>query len=162
VAVGLGITPSTELAEAAGLEVEDGIVVDASLRTSDPNVFAAGDVASYPDRILGRRRVEHVDNAKEQGAFVGRVMAGADEHYGHTPYYYSKVFDISYEAVGTLDASLETVVEDKGDGSAVAYYLSDGAVVGVLLWNVEDARDAARAVLAEGTDVSRDGLVGRI
>ncbi|TWX37332.1 NAD(P)/FAD-dependent oxidoreductase [Frigoribacterium sp. ACAM 257] len=162
VAVGLGITPSTELAEAAGLEVSDGIVVDASLRTSDPGVFAAGDVASYPDRILGRRRVEHVDNAKEQGAFVGRVMAGADETYGHTPYYYSKVFDISYEAVGTLDASLETVVDDKGDGSAVAYYLSDGAVAGVLLWNVEDARDAARAVLAEGTDVSRDGLVGRI
>ena len=89
-------------------------------------------------------------------------MAGADETYDHTPYYYSKVFAISYEAVGTLDASLETVVDDKGDGSAVAYYLSDGAVVGVLLWNVEDARDAARAVLAEGTDVSRDGLVGRI
>ena len=162
VAVGLGIAPSTELAEAAGLEVEDGIVVDASLRTSDPDVFAAGDVASYPDRILGRRRVEHVDNAKEQGAVVGRVMAGSTEEYGHTPYYYSRVFDISYEAVGTLDASLETIVDDEGDGAAVAYYLADGAVAGVLLWNVEGARDAARAVLAEGADVSRDGLVGRI
>jgi 3-phenylpropionate/trans-cinnamate dioxygenase ferredoxin reductase subunit len=162
VAVGLGISPSTELAEAAGLEVEDGVVVDASLRTSDPDVFAAGDVASYPDRILGRRRVEHVDNAKEQGALVGRVMAGADEEYDHTPYYYSRVFDISYEAVGTLDASLESVVDDEGDGSAVAYYLAGGAVSGVLLWNVEEARDAARAVLAEGADVDRDGLVGRI
>ncbi|MBD8659926.1 FAD-dependent oxidoreductase [Frigoribacterium sp. CFBP 8754] len=162
VAVGLGITPSTELAEAAGLEVEDGVVVDASLRTSDPDVFAAGDVASYPDRILGRRRVEHVDNAKEQGALVGRVMAGSAEEYHHTPYYYSKVLDISYEAVGTLDASLETVVDDEGDGSTVVYYLTDGAVAGVLLWNVEDARDAARAVLAEGTAVDRDGLVGRI
>ncbi|NII51130.1 NAD(P)/FAD-dependent oxidoreductase [Frigoribacterium endophyticum] len=162
VAVGLGITPSTELAEAAGLEVEDGVVVDASLRTSDPDVFAAGDVASYPDRILGRRRVEHVDNAKEQGALVGRVMAGSAEEYDHTPYYYSKVLDISYEAVGTLDASLETVVDDEGDGSTVVYYLTDGAVAGVLLWNVEDARDAARAVLAEGTAVDRDGLVGRI
>jgi len=162
VVVGLGITPSVELAEQAGLTVDDGIVVDASLRTSDPLVFAAGDVAMYPDRILGRRRVEHVDNAKEQGPLVGRVMAGSDEEYAHTPYYYSKVFDLSYEAVGTIDSTTDTVVDDKGDGAAVAYYLSDDAVVGVLLWNVDEARDAARAVLAEGSAVDRDALVGRI
>ena len=89
-------------------------------------------------------------------------MTGADEVYDHTPYYYSKVFGISYEAVGTLDASLETVVDEKGDGEAVAYYLGDdGAVEGVLLWNVEEARDAARAVIAAGV-TPRDALVGRI
>jgi len=162
VVVGLGISVDDQLAADAGLTVDDGIVVDEHLRTSDPNVFAAGDVASYPDAILGRRRVEHVDNAKSQGPVVGRNMTGADEVYDHTPYYYSKVFDISYEAVGTLDASLETVVDDKGDGAAVAYYLGDdGAVEGVLLWNVEEARDAARAVIAAGV-VPRDELVGRI
>jgi len=162
VVVGLGISVDDQLAADAGLAVDDGIVVDEHLRTSDPNVFAAGDVASYPDAILGRRRVEHVDNAKSQGPVVGRNMTGADEVYDHTPYYYSKVFDLSYEAVGTLDASLETIVDDKGEGEAVAYYLGDdGAVEGVLLWNVEEARDAARAVIAAGV-VPRDELVGRI
>ena len=162
VVLGLGITPATGLAEAAGLAVEDGIVVDATLRTDDPRVFAAGDVASYPDPILGRRRVEHVDNAKAQGATVGRIMAGSDERHEHTPYYYSKVFDLSYEAVGTLDASLETVVDRKGDDEAVAYYLDEGVVRGVLLWNVEGARDAARAVLADADRLTREDLPGRI
>ncbi|GAA0956266.1 NAD(P)/FAD-dependent oxidoreductase [Frigoribacterium faeni] len=162
VVVGLGISVDDSLAADAGLAVDDGIVVDERLRTDDPDVFAAGDVASYPDAILGRRRVEHVDNAKSQGPVAGRNMAGADEVYDHTPYYYSKVFDISYEAVGTLDASLDTVVDDKGDGRSVAYYLGeDGVVAGVLLWNVEEARDAARETLAAGA-VPRDELVGRI
>ncbi|WP_423923569.1 NAD(P)/FAD-dependent oxidoreductase [Frigoribacterium sp. 2-23] len=162
VVVGLGIAVDDSLAADAGLTVDDGIVVDDRLRTSDPSVFAAGDVASYPDAILGRRRVEHVDNAKSQGPVVGRNMTGADEVYDHTPYYYSKVFDISYEAVGTLDASLEKVVDDKDDDKAVVYYLGeDGSVAGVLLWNVEEARDAARTTLAAGV-VPRDELVGRI
>jgi len=162
VVVGLGISPDTGLAEAAGLAVDDGIVVDERLRTDDEHVFAAGDVASYPDRILGRRRVEHVDNAKEQGAAVGRAMGGSDEPYAHTPYYYSKVLGLSYEAVGTLDASLETVVDEQGDDRAVVYYLDEGTVVGVLLWNVEGARDAARDVLAHASELTREDLPGRI
>ncbi|MDY0890680.1 FAD/NAD(P)-binding oxidoreductase [Frigoribacterium sp. CFBP9030] len=161
VVVGLGISPDDSLAADAGLDTDDGVVVDERLRTSDPNVFAAGDVADYPDAILGRRRVEHVDNAKSQGAAVGRIMAGSDEVYDHTPYYYSKVFDISYEAVGTLDASLETVLDDKGEGRAVAYYLGEDGVEGVLLWNVEGARDAAREVVRECTPGDVE-LAGRI
>ena len=161
VVVGLGISPADSLAADAGLDTDDGVVVDERLRTSDPNVFAAGDVADYPDAILGRRRVEHVDNAKSQGAAVGRIMAGSDEVYDHTPYYYSKVFDISYEAVGTLDASLETVLDDKGEGRAVAYYLGEDGVEGVLLWNVEGARDAAREVVHECTPGDVE-LAGRI
>jgi 3-phenylpropionate/trans-cinnamate dioxygenase ferredoxin reductase subunit len=161
VVVGLGISPDDGLAAEAGLEVDDGVVVDRTLRTSDPHVFAAGDVASYPDAILGRRRVEHVDNATSQGAAVGRIMAGSDEVYDHTPYYYSKVFDISYEAVGTLDTSLETVLDDKGEGRAVAYYLGDDSVEGVLLWNVEGARDAARGVVRD-CSLGDIELAGRI
>ncbi|MBM3716790.1 MAG: NAD(P)/FAD-dependent oxidoreductase [Actinobacteria bacterium] len=159
---GLGIQVAGDLAEHAGLDVGDGVVVDAQLRTSVDDVFAAGDVASYPDRILGRRRVEHVDNANEMGKAAGRNLAGAREPYTHTPYYYSAVFGVRYEAVGTLDASLETV-EDWADADrGVVYYLDDGRVVGVLLWAVEDARDAARAVLAEGDTLTRDDLIGRI
>lgn len=159
---GLGIEVATDLAEDAGLTVEDGIVVDAQLRSSVDDVYAAGDVASYPDRLLGRRRVEHVDNANEQGKAAGRNLAGAAEPYTHTPYYYSAVFGIRYEAVGTLDSSLETVEDWRDTEHGVVYYLDDDRVVGVLLWNVEDARDAARAVLAEADTLTRDDLVGRI
>ena len=159
---GLGIRVADELADAAGLAVDDGIVVDAQLRTSVDDVFAAGDVASYPDRILGRRRVEHVDNANEMGTAAGRNLAGAREPYTHTPYYYSAVFGIRYEAVGTLDASLETVEDWRDAERGVVYYLDDDRVVGVLLWNTEDARDDARRVLAEADTLTRDDLPGRI
>ncbi|RKT31745.1 apoptosis-inducing factor-like protein [Microbacterium sp. AG1240] len=160
---GLGITPETRIAEDAGLTVDDGIVVDEFLRTSAADVFAAGDVASYPDRILGRRRVEHVDNAQEMGRAVGRNLAGADEPYTHTPYYYSAVFGHRYEAVGTLDASLDTVEDwQEPFERGVVYYLDAGRVVGVLLWGVEDRRDAARAVLAAAEELAPDDLRGRI
>ena len=159
---GLGIDVASDLAESAGLTVDDGIVVDAQLRTSADGVWAAGDVASYPDRILGRRRVEHVDNANEQGRAAGRNLAGAAEPYTHTPYYYSAVFGIRYEAVGTLDAALDTVEDWTDPERGIVYYLDDDRVVGVLLWNVEDARDAARKVLAEAGTLSRDDLAGRI
>lgn len=160
---GLGIEVHTDLAESAGIATGDGIVVDAHLRTDRAGVFAAGDVAEYPDRILGRRRVEHVDNAEQMGRQAGRNLAGAGEEYTHTPYYYSVVFGTRYEAVGTLDGSLETVedwVEPLERG--VVYYLDDDRVVGVLLWNIDDRTDAARAVLAEDGPVDRDALIGRI
>ncbi|WZH37978.1 MAG: FAD-dependent oxidoreductase [Microbacterium enclense] len=159
---GLGIEVAAALAEDAGITVDDGIVVDAQLRTSLDGIWAAGDVASYPDRLLGRRRVEHVDNANEQGKAAGRNLAGAAEPYTHTPYYYSAVFGIRYEAVGTLDADLETIEDWIDPERGVVYYLDDDRVVGVLLWNVEDARDAARAVLAEADTLSRADLAGRI
>lgn len=160
---GLGITARTDLADAAGITVDDGIVVDDHLRTSVPDVYACGDVADYPDVILGRRRVEHVDNAEQMGTAAGRNLAGSDLPYTHTPSYYSDVFDFSYEAVGTLDGSLETVADwqdplEKG----VVYYLDDGKVVGVLLWNLDGGVDAARDVLAHADDLSRDDLTGRI
>lgn len=160
---GLGIEVRSELAEAAGIRTGDGIVVDARLRTDRPDVYAAGDAAEYPDRILGRRRVEHVDNAEQMGRQAGRNLAGAEEEYTHTPYYYSAVFGTRYEAVGTLDGSLETV-EDWAEPRerGVVYYLDEDRVVGVLLWNVPDATDDARAVLAEEGTVDRAALIGRI
>lgn len=163
VVTGLGIKPNVELARDAGLMVADGIVVDDHLLTSDPHIYAAGDVAEYPDVLLGRRRVEHVDNATAMGHTAGHNMAGANEPYDHTPYYYSVVFGTRFEAVGTIDSTLD-IIEDwiapleKG----VLYYLRDGLVVGVLLWNVEGRLDEARQTIAEAHALTKDNLVGHI
>jgi len=163
VVAGLGITPNTALAEDAGLEVDDGVVVSSTLATSDPLVFAAGDIASYPDLLLGRRRVEHVDNAQQQGRQAGRNLAGAEEPYTHTPYYYSNVFDMSYEAVGRVQSSLRTVEDwTTPQEQGVVYFLDHDVVCGVLLWNASDQRDAARQVLAEATALLPEMLPGRI
>lgn len=165
VVVGIGVTPRVELAEAAGLSTGNGIAVDDHLRTSAPDVYAAGDVANYDDALLGRRRVEHVDNAEAMGKKAGRNLAGADEAYDYTPIFWSDLFDNGYEAVGELDSRLATV-EDWNDDhtAAVVYYLRDDVVRGVLLWNVWDSTDKARDVIAKSRDgkVDRDKLMGAI
>ncbi|PYY34271.1 NAD(P)/FAD-dependent oxidoreductase [Curtobacterium sp. MCPF17_046] len=161
---GLGIDPATQLAEDAGLAVDDGVRVSATLSTDDPAVYAAGDVASYPDRLLGTRRVEHVDNAQQQGRQAGRNLAGADEPYEHTPMFYSTVFDVRYEAVGVVSSSLRTV-EDWAEPHerGVVYHLDDDdLVVGALLWNVPGKTDDARKVLAEAHALTPDMLPGTI
>ena len=146
--VGLGVEPATHfLPEEVELADDGGVVVDERLRTSAEDVHAAGDVATYPDPILGRTRVEHVDNATTMGAAAGRIMAGSEETYDHTPMFYSDVLGLGYQAVGTLDSSLETFVERVGDG-AVAYYLDDREVRGVLLWDLDEGVEEAKALLA--------------
>ncbi|BDI23266.1 NAD(P)/FAD-dependent oxidoreductase [Herbiconiux sp. L3-i23] len=168
VVVGLGIDPVTGILEEAGIETDDGVIVDARLSTSAADVFAAGDIASYPDRILGRRRVEHVDNANEQGPVVGRIMAGSNETYDHTPYYYSAVFGERYEAVGTIDGSLTVRERWSENGTrGVVYYLDGADLVGVLLWNLSDdddpsKRDDARAVLSDPDAGADPDLESRI
>ncbi|WFR67874.1 FAD-dependent oxidoreductase [Curtobacterium flaccumfaciens] len=129
VVVGLGIEPRTQLAADAGLTVRDGIVVSSTLLTDDDSVFAAGDVAEYPDRILGTRRVEHVDNAQQQGRQAGRNLADADETYDHTPMFYSDVFDTGYEAVGQVSTGLRTVEDwQEPTVTGVVYYLDQDDV----------------------------------
>ena len=165
VVVGVGVTPNVGLAEQAGITTDNGIVVDDRLRTSAPDVYAAGDVASYDDALLGRRRVEHVDNAEAMGKRAGRNLAGADEPYDYTPIFWSDLFDNGYEAVGELDSRLDTV-EDWNDDhtAAVVYYLRDDTVRGVLLWNVWDSTGKARDVIARSGEgkITRDQLVGAI
>lgn len=160
VVFGLGAKAVVDLAEDAGLVVDEGgVVVDAQLRTVDPSIWAAGDIAVYPDPVLGQTRVEHVDNATEMGTAAGRSMAGATEPYSHTPYFYSMVFGTRWEAVGTLDPELDVLVEalpesGESDESRVVYFRGEsGAPVGVLLWDVgedESLRDAARKVIDDG------------
>jgi len=151
VVIGVGVLPRTQLAEAAGLDADNGITVDEHLRTSNADVYAAGDVASYPDVLLGRRRVEHVDHAEKSGELAGRVMAGSDDTYDYTPFFWSDILDAGYEAIGETSSALE-MVEDWKDGqvgTVVVYYLKSGQVRGVLLWNVWDSVDAARDLIAQ-------------
>ena len=153
VVAGLGVIPNTELAEAAGLEVADGIVVDEYGRVSGhQDVFAAGDVARFPVAALGTMlRVEHEDHANTHGRFVGANMAGAETPYDHLPFFYSDLFDLGYEAVGLVDSRLEAAADWQVPfRKGVVRYLEDGYVRGVLLWNVWDKVDAARELIRAG------------
>jgi 3-phenylpropionate/trans-cinnamate dioxygenase ferredoxin reductase component len=164
VVAGIGIEPNSELAQAAELEVDNGIVVDALLRTSHPDIYAAGDVANFANEALGKRmRVEHEDNANTMGRHAGRNMAGAHAPYEHLPFFYSDLFDLGYEAVGELDARLEIVADWKDPyREGVLYYLRDGRVRGVLLWNVWEQVDAARRLIAEPGSFQPKDLIGRL
>lgn len=164
VVAGIGIQPNVDLARAAGLAVENGIVVDEHLRTSNPDVFAAGDVAAFSNPALGKRiRVEHEDNANVMGRHAGRAMAGQAEPYRHLPFFYSDLFELGYEAVGEVDARLETMEDWKEPyREGVVYYLRDGRVRGVLLWNVWEQVDAARRLIAEPGPFHPADLKGRL
>lgn len=164
VVAGLGIRPNTELAGQAGLEVDNGIVVDELLRTSNPDIYAAGDVANFYSAALEKRvRIEHEDNANTMGEMAGRNMAGQSERYIHQPFFYSDLFDLGYEAVGELDASLD-IVEDWKEPfrKGVIYYLRDEHVRGVLLWNTWGQVAAATQLIAENNRHPRSTLLGRI
>jgi NADPH-dependent 2,4-dienoyl-CoA reductase/sulfur reductase-like enzyme len=151
VVAGLGIQPNVELAEQAGVRVDNGIVVDELLRTSVPDIFAAGDVANFFNPALGTRlRVEHEDNANTMGAAAGRAMAGQGTPYTHLPFFYSDLFALGYEAVGELDPRLEVISDWKEPfREGVVYYVKEGRVRGVLLWGIFGKVDDARALIGE-------------
>jgi 3-phenylpropionate/trans-cinnamate dioxygenase ferredoxin reductase subunit len=151
IVAGVGAQPNVDLALAAGLTVDNGIVVDPFLRTSHPDVFAAGDVAAYWQSALGeRRRVEHEDNATTMGRLAGRAMAGEREPYEHLPFFYSDMFDLGYEAVGDIDSRCEVVAEwEEPFLKGVLTYRREGRVRGALLWNVWDQLDAARTLITD-------------
>jgi len=164
VVAGLGISPNVQLAERAGLEIDNGIVVDEHLRTSDPDIYAAGDVAAFPAPALGRRiRVEHENAAVTMGHIAGLCMAGRDAHYDELPFFYSDLFDLGYEAVGILDSRFETVEQwVKPFREGVVYYLDADRVRGVLLWNTWEQVDAARALIAAPGPFDVKNVRGRL
>lgn len=164
VVAGVGIRPNTSLAEAAGLNVENGIIVDQFTRTSHPDIYAAGDVANFLAPGLNQRmRVEHADNANAMGKLAGRNMAGANEPYAYLPLFYSDLFDLGYEAVGILNPDFEVVADwQEKYTKGVLYYIDDGLLRGVLLWNVWDQVDAARELITFSGSVSKRDLIGKI
>jgi len=161
---GLGALPNTRLAEDAGLVVDNGIVVNAQMRSSDPDIYAAGDVANFRSTTLDRYlRVEHEDAAIGQGRHAGRAMAGVAGDYAAQPFFYSDLFDLGYEAVGLLDARMQVVEQwREPHREGVVYYLEHGRVRGVLLWNTWDQVDAARALLADEGPFDAAGVKGRL
>ena len=164
VVAGVGIEPNVELAQLAGLKMENGIVVDEFLRTSHPDIHAAGDVAAFYNPALGKRiRVEHEDNANSMGRLAGRNMAGKSEPYDHLPFFYSDMFDLGYEAVGEVDSRLETFADWKRPNEeGVIYYLQNDRVRGVLFWNVWEQVEAARQLIAEPGPFTVEDLEGRL
>lgn len=162
---GIGISPEVELAKTAGLEVYDGVEVDATLQTSEPDIYAAGDNTYFPFSALGEStRVEHWDNAKSQGEVAGENMAGASKLYDYVPYFFSDLFNFGFEAVGDVRSELDNFIDWKKKGKkGVGYYLSkDGNVRGVLLLGVWGAKGDARDLIKSEENFSREDLVGMI
>jgi len=164
VVVGIGIEPQDDLAEAAGLEVGNGIEVDEYGRTSEEHVYAAGDVAEFPNVPLDRRmRIEHWDHAIQHGKAVGANMAGANRPYTYLPFFYSDLFDLGWEAVGEVDSNLETHAVWKEEfRRGVVYYLRDEVIRGVLLWNTWGALDWARGLIQEAKPMSSAARVAAV
>jgi 3-phenylpropionate/trans-cinnamate dioxygenase ferredoxin reductase subunit len=142
VLVGVGISPSTSLAADAGLDVDNGITVDEHLRTSDPHVYAAGDVANAQHPLLGRRlRVEHWANARRQGAVAARSMLGQDVVYDRLPYFFSDQYDLGMEYTGYVDPDGFDQVVFRGDVPGrefIAFWVANGRVLAGMNVNVWD------------------------
>lgn len=157
VVVGVGASPNTQLAEAAGLEVDDGVLVDEHLRSSDPHVLAVGDVASARSSVTGERlRVEHWDHAIRQGKLAGRVLLGDDAGYDWVPYFFTDQYDLGMEYVGHGGADDEVVIRgDRGSGEFIAFWVRDGAVTAAMNVNFWDVNDDLRALIGTRVDPQR-------
>jgi 3-phenylpropionate/trans-cinnamate dioxygenase ferredoxin reductase component len=155
VIMGVGIRLNTQLARDADLDLTDfsAIVVDETLRTSDPHIWAAGDIAAWPDPHYGRRlRVEHWDVAHAQGYQVGCNMAGANEPYTRAPYFFSDIFDLSFEVWGDLEDWDRSVARGSLEDDSVSYwYFAQDTLVGVLaLGRPDEERDAMEQLVTRG------------
>jgi NADPH-dependent 2,4-dienoyl-CoA reductase/sulfur reductase-like enzyme len=156
VVAGIGVTPVVDVAQSAGCTVDNGIVVNAYLETNVPGIWAAGDAARYEDVLFKKqRRVEHWDNAVEQGKHAMRAMLGERARFEHVPYFFSDVFDLSYELWGDADgADATTVRGDMKSASFSVWWTKAGKVVSVFVMRRDDAeREAAQAAVREGNPV---------
>jgi 3-phenylpropionate/trans-cinnamate dioxygenase ferredoxin reductase subunit len=162
VVAGVGIRPNVELAADAGLLVDDGIVVDEYLRTIDPDIYAAGDVANAHNSLLGRQiRVEHWANAKDQGSAAARSMLGFDEPFAKVPYFYSDQYDLGMEYSGFVrPGDFDTLIY-RGDPAShefCAFWLNKSTIVAGLNVNVWDVHPTIRALIKSGAQVDADRL----
>ncbi len=163
VVVGIGIAPNVSLARSAGLAVDNGVIVNEFLQASKPDIYAAGDIAFFPEAVLGPRRLEHWDNAVSQGKHAGRNMAGAHEPFPQLPFFFSDLFEFGYEAVGDIDSRLNIFADwQEENKTGVLYYLDGDRLRGVMMRNVWGKVDAARALIQKAQPVSTDGLRGAI
>ena len=154
VVIGIGIVPNVELAEAAGLEIDNGVRVDALCRTSDPDIFAAGDVTNHPNDLLGRNiRLESWENAQNQGIAAAKAMLGGETPYCEIPWFWSDQYDVNIQLVGLPTDFEETVTRgERADGSFVEFYMKGGRIDGAAaINNPRDIRFAKRLMQARKT-----------
>ena len=153
--VGIGVVPRTELAEAAGLDLDNGIVVDNRLRTSADGVFAAGDVANAWHPFFDTRlRVEHWHNALEQGPAAARSMLDTGEAYDRIPYFFSDQYDVGMEYAGHATEWDEVVFRGDVDGREfIAFWLKDGRLLAGMNVNVWDVTDDIQALIRSRAEV---------
>ena len=152
VIIGIGIKPNVELAKDAGIQVENGVVVNEFLQTNDPNIFAAGDVANFYHVGLEKRiRVEHENNALKMGATAGQNMSGLMEKYDYFPFFYSDLFDLGYEAIGDVNKELDIYshwIDPFTKGTI--FYLDESKIRGLVFWNLWGKIDQGRKLISEG------------
>jgi NADPH-dependent 2,4-dienoyl-CoA reductase/sulfur reductase-like enzyme len=157
VLVAVGAQPNVELAQAAGLDVDNGVLVDASLRTSDPDIFAAGDIANEAHPVLGQRlRIEHWANAQNQGPAAARAILGQDVSFDDIPYFYTDQFDLGmeYSGYGPLAKDATVVYRgEPGSGAFIAFWTADGKVVAGMNVNVWDVNEEVQGVIRRGNRV---------
>jgi 3-phenylpropionate/trans-cinnamate dioxygenase ferredoxin reductase component len=162
VLIGVGAVPNVALAQEAGLAVDNGIVVDASLHTSDPDVFAVGDVASAHHPLLGRHiRVEHWANALNQPAAAAAAMLGNEASYDELPYFYTDQYDLGMEYIGYVEPGGYDNVVFRGDVTArefVAFWLRDNKVLAAMNVNVWDVGDAVKELIRAARAVDPSAL----
>lgn len=163
VVVGVGITPNSQLASAAGLEVDNGIWVDAQLRSSDPDIFAAGDVANAFHPLLGKHvRVEHWANALNQPQTAAKAMLGQDVAYDLVPYFFTDQYDLGMEYAGYVEPDGYDEVVFRGDADQrefIAFWVGNGGrVLAGMNVNVWDVSDAIQALVRSGQPVDKAAL----
>ncbi|MHA6793944.1 NAD(P)/FAD-dependent oxidoreductase [Pseudonocardia bannensis] len=157
VVVGIGVTPATELAEAAGLEVDDGVLVNAALRTSDPDIHAAGDVANAAHPLLHQRiRIEHWANALHGGPAAARSMLGQQVSYDRLPYFFSDQYDLGMEYTGHAPPGTYDHVVFRGDVPGrefLAFWMADGRVRAGMNVNIWDVTDDIQRLIRSGRPI---------
>jgi 3-phenylpropionate/trans-cinnamate dioxygenase ferredoxin reductase subunit len=154
--VGVGVVPNVELAEQAGADVDDGVVVDERFRTSLPDVYAIGDVARYPDPTAGRhRRIEHWSNADAQGAHLGRQLAGSRAPYDALPVFFTQLFGRKLQVLGDVERATECILRGSlADGRLIGFHLTDDRrLVGAVI------HGQAADVAVELEELLRSGVV---
>ena len=158
--VGIGVVPNSELAEEAGLDIDNGVVVDEQGRTSDPDIFAAGDLTNHPNPLLGRRiRLESWENAQNQGRVAAKAMADKGEDYAEVPWFWSDQFDANIQMIGLPQGWEQLATRgDPASNEFITFYLKDGKIDGAI--SVNNSRDIrmAKRLMQSGKTVSAEDL----
>ena len=158
--VGVGILPNSEIAEAAGLDVINGIIVDDTCRTTDPDVYAIGDCTSHPNTIYGRLlRLESVHNALEQAKTAASNICGVESHYSQVPWFWSDQYELKLQIAGLSEGYDDVVLRgDPSNGNFACCYLKDGVLIAVDAINSPREFMQSKALIAKRAKIDRDKL----